>query len=190
MSIIRQTPDFHSLPTDGKAAERKEPGFLAYQVALEIDAPTEKVMAVLTGMLGPPDWEEVQVAADVDLSVRWGEDGAEVLYLQFTYWDHFDGAPTPPHPMPDGPVLHYYLTRSAALATDTGIAVGSTVAELGTAYPNVEFTSFCGDETREFVLDPPEGWLQLPMWGLLDGEPTDESTRIEYIGAGWDRSPC
>jgi hypothetical protein len=152
--------------------------------------PVGDVMAVLSELLGPPDWEEVQVAADTDLSVRWGEDGAEDLYLQFTRWDHFDEAPEPPQPMPEGPVFHYYLTRSELMATDAGITVGSTVADLQSAYPNVRFTSFCADAIREFVLDPPEGWLHLPMWGLLDGEPTEESTRIEYIGAGWDRSPC
>ena len=48
MPIVRQTPDFDSLPPDGRAAERREPGFLAYQVAVEIDAAPEKVMAVLT----------------------------------------------------------------------------------------------------------------------------------------------
>jgi hypothetical protein len=48
MPIIRQTPDFHSLPPDGRAVERKEPGFLACQVALEIEAPPDQVMAVLT----------------------------------------------------------------------------------------------------------------------------------------------
>lgn len=48
MPIVRQTPDFHALPADGRAVERKEPGWLAYQVALPIAAPPEKVMAVLT----------------------------------------------------------------------------------------------------------------------------------------------
>lgn len=152
--------------------------------------PAEEVMAALIELLGPPEWEEVQVSADTDLSVRWGEDGAEVLYLQFTYWDYFDAAPDPPQPMPEGPVFHYYLTRSDLLATEAGISVGSTVGDLQSAYPNVRFTSFCAEPIREFVLDPSEGWLQLPMWGLLDGDPTDPSTRIAYIGAGWDRSPC
>jgi hypothetical protein len=48
MPVLRQTPDFHSLPADGRAAERREPNYLAWQVAVEIDAPPEKVMAVLT----------------------------------------------------------------------------------------------------------------------------------------------
>jgi hypothetical protein len=48
MPIVRQTPDFHSLPPDGRATERREPSFLAYQVALEVNAPAEQVMATLT----------------------------------------------------------------------------------------------------------------------------------------------
>lgn len=47
MTIIRQTPDFQSLPANGKATELKEPKYLACQVAIEIDAPPEKVMGVL-----------------------------------------------------------------------------------------------------------------------------------------------
>lgn len=159
--------------------------------AVSFGDPVDAVMAILSELLGPPDWEEVQVAADTDLSVRWGEDRAEFLYLQFTDWDYFDSVPDPPQSMPEGPILHYYLTRSDLLATEGGITVGSTVGELKAAYPDVRFSSTCAAESvREFHLDPPEGWFHLPMWGYLDGEPTDNSTRVEYIGSGWDRSPC
>ena len=48
MAIIRQTPDFQSIPANGKAVELKDPKFLACQVALELDAPPEKVMTALT----------------------------------------------------------------------------------------------------------------------------------------------
>jgi hypothetical protein len=47
MTIIRQTPDFQTLPATGKAVELKQPQYLACQVAIEIDAPPEKVMGVL-----------------------------------------------------------------------------------------------------------------------------------------------
>ena len=56
MAIIRQTPDFQTLPADGKAIELKEPKFQACQIALEIDAPPEKVMATLTGASEYPRW--------------------------------------------------------------------------------------------------------------------------------------
>ncbi|MDH3261581.1 MAG: hypothetical protein OEM84_11500 [Acidimicrobiia bacterium] len=150
----------------------------------------DSVMAVLTGMLGPPDWEEIQISADTDLSVRWGKDGEELLYLQFTYWGYFDAAPEPPGPMPEGPVFHYYLTESSLFATQTDITVGSTVGDLKAAYRNVRFGKECGSEQWSFVVDPPSGWLQLPIIGLLDGEAEDSATRIIYLGAGWDRSPC
>lgn len=150
--------------------------------------PVDSVMAELTEVLGPPDWEEIQISADVDFSAAWGPDGDEFLYLQFTYWDYFDAAPSPPGPMPEGPVFHYYLTKSGAVATEAGITVGSNVADLVAAYPNVRFDLGCTG--NEFVLDPTAGWLQLPMWGLLDGESDNSATRIVYIGAGWDRSPC
>ncbi|MBL8921361.1 MAG: SRPBCC family protein [Myxococcaceae bacterium] len=48
MPIVRQTPDFHTLTPDGRATERKDPGSLAYQVAVEVNAPAERVMATLT----------------------------------------------------------------------------------------------------------------------------------------------
>lgn len=149
--------------------------------------PVEAVMAVLTELLGPPDWEEVQAAPDIDRSVQWDD---PFLYLQFTYWDHFDAAPEPPEPMPAGPVFHYYLTQSSEFATETGLRVESTVTDLHASYPDVRFENSCSDEDQEFVLDPPDGWLQLPMWGLLDGDPGDPDTRIVYLGAGWDRTPC
>lgn len=47
MPIIRQTPTFSSLSPDGRATEVKDPQFLAYEIALEINAPPEKVMSVL-----------------------------------------------------------------------------------------------------------------------------------------------
>lgn len=69
MSVIRQTPDFHSLPTDGKAAERKEAGFLAYQVALEVDAPPEKVMAVLTRGADYTRWNSTVTKLEGDIAL-------------------------------------------------------------------------------------------------------------------------
>lgn len=48
MPIVRQTPDFHSLNADGRATERREAGSLACQVAIEVSAPRDRVMAVLT----------------------------------------------------------------------------------------------------------------------------------------------
>lgn len=48
MPIIRQTPDFHSLTPDGRATERRDDASLAYQVAIEVAAPPERVMQVLT----------------------------------------------------------------------------------------------------------------------------------------------
>lgn len=48
MPIVRQTSDFHTLTPDGRATEHREPGQLAYQVALEVNAPAERVMALLT----------------------------------------------------------------------------------------------------------------------------------------------
>jgi hypothetical protein len=150
-----------------------------------------EVIPVLTPLLGPPDWEETQQSADIDLSVQWGESGEEFLYLQFTTLDHFDVAPELRGQMAVGPVFHYYLTRSNLLATEAGITVGSTVGELSSAHPEVQFTyGSCDGDEWEFVLDPPDGWPELPMWGLLDGDPGRPTTRIEYVGAGWDRSPC
>lgn len=58
------------------------------------------------------------------------------------------------------------------------------------ARPNGRFVNGCYETEREFVIDPPDGWLQLPLCGLLSGEPTSDETTIEHIGAGWDRSPC
>ena len=56
MALIRQTPDFQTLPADGKAVELKASKFLACQVALEIAAPPEKVMATLTRAAEYPRW--------------------------------------------------------------------------------------------------------------------------------------
>jgi hypothetical protein len=149
-----------------------------------------EVIPFLTALLGPPDWEETQQSAEIDLSVQWGESGEEFLYLQFTTLEHFDVA-TELRQAVEGPVFHYYLTRSNLLATDAGITAGSTVGEPISAYPEVQFTyGSCEADEWEFVLDPPDGWPELPMWGLLDGDPGRRTTRIEYIGAGWDRSPC
>ena len=147
----------------------------------------DSVMAVVAELLGPPDWDEIQISADADRSVRWDN---PFLYLQFTYWDYFDAAPDPPEPMPEGPVFHYYLTESNLLATEAGITVGSTVGELAAAYPDVRFDRDCGGESWLFVVDPPDGWLALPIFGLLDGDFEDAATRIIHIGAGWDRTPC
>lgn len=60
--------------------------------------PVDAVLAVLTGLLGPPDWEEVQISPDVDRTVQWND---PFLHLQFTHWDHFDAA-TRPSPAPEG----------------------------------------------------------------------------------------
>lgn len=56
MPIIRQTPDFHSLNPDGRATERKDGTSLAYQVAIEIASPPERVMQVLTKAADFPRW--------------------------------------------------------------------------------------------------------------------------------------
>ena len=68
MPVVRQTPDFHSLPTDGRAAELKDPTFLAYQVAVEIDAPPEKVMAVLTRAADYPRWNSTVTKLEGELT--------------------------------------------------------------------------------------------------------------------------
>ena len=149
--------------------------------------PVDTVMDVLTGLLGPPDLEEVQVSPDVDRSVQWDD---PFLYLQFTWWDHFDAA-NHPDAIPDGPIFHYYLTTSESFATDAGIRAGSTATELETAYPDVVFHEGCGEDLiREFSVDPGGGWPQLPVFGLLDGDADNPEARIIHIGAGWDRAPC
>ncbi len=156
--------------------------------------PVDEVMEVLTSLLGPQGWDEIQQSPDVDRSVAWGDAGEEVLYVQFTFWDHFaagGSAPEPPGPMPEGPVFHYYLTKSDQFATEEGVTIDSTMSDLVAAYPDLRITENCaGDGFTEFVVDPPGGWLQLPIFGLLDGGLDDQATRIVYIGAGWDRSPC
>lgn len=48
MPIVRQTPDFHTLTPDGRATQRKDDGSLAWQVAIEVNAPAEQVMSLLT----------------------------------------------------------------------------------------------------------------------------------------------
>ena len=158
--------------------------------------PVDTVMEVLTAVLGPPSWDEIQQSPDVDRSVAWGGEGEEVLYLQFTYWDYFarDGtAPEPPEPMPEGPVFHYYLTKSSQFATDADITIDSPVGDLAAVYPGLRTGEGCANPGEmEFWVDPPEPevWLNLPIFGLLDGELDEPGTRIVYIGAGWDRSPC
>jgi hypothetical protein len=156
--------------------------------------PVDTVMEVLTGLLGPPSWDEIQQSPDIDRSVAWGDDGEEILYIQFTTWDHFDGVREPPGPMPDGPVFHYYLTKSGLFATEAGITIDSPVSDLVAAYPGLRAGEGCahGAGNVEFSVDPPdpEVWLALPIFGLLDGELDDQTTRIVYIGAGWDRTPC
>jgi hypothetical protein len=151
--------------------------------------PVDDVIAVLAELLGPPDEVYSQNSPEVDVSVQWDH---PFLYLQFSYWDrYFYAAPQPPDPMPAGPVFHYYLAKSEAFATEAGIAVGDSVGDLEAAYPSVWFGYDCGSPETTFTIDPPaDGWFRLPMWGLLSGEPTNDGTTIEYIGAGWDRSPC
>ncbi len=87
-------------------------------------------------------------------------------------------------------MFHYYLTKSNLLATEAGITVDSTVGDLEAAYPDVRFVEGRCDDEEEFVVDPPPGWLELPIVGLLDGDAEDASTNIVYISAGWDRTPC
>lgn len=156
--------------------------------------PVDEVMEVLTGLLGPPSWDEIQQSPDIDRSVAWGEDGDETLYIQFTTWDHFDGAPEPPGLVPQGPIFHYYLTKSDQFATEAGITIDSPVSDLVAAYPGLRVGADCpdGSEYMVFTVDPPEPevWLALPIFGQLDGELDDQGTRILYIGAGWDRNPC
>ncbi|MDJ0496233.1 MAG: hypothetical protein QNJ89_00285 [Acidimicrobiia bacterium] len=174
VALIRQTPNL-VLRHDGLGV-------------VSFGDPVDDVMAVLTELLGPPDVVESQNSPEVDVSVQWNH---PFLYLQFTFWDYFDAAPQPPEPMPAGPVFHYYLAKSDAYSTEAGIAVGDTVYDLRSAYPSVQlFDEDCGFSQGTFLIDPPEGWLQLPIWGLLSGEPATDDTTIVYIGAGWDRSPC
>ena len=154
--------------------------------AVSFGEPVDSVMAVLAELLGPPDWDEIQISADTDYSVQW--DDPYHLYLQFTYWDYFDAAPDPPAPMPEGPVFHYYLAKSSMFITEAGITVGSSVGELEAAYPDVRFEAVC-DDPWSFEVGPPGSWIG-PFFGLLDGDPNDTATRILYIGAGWDRTPC
>jgi hypothetical protein len=156
--------------------------------------PVDSVMEILTDLLGPPSWEEIQQSPDVDRSVAWGEDGKEILYIQFTYWDHFDGAPEPPGPVPKGPIFHYYLTKSDRFATEAGITIDSPVGDLVAAYPGLSAGEDCAGDPGNmvFTVDPPEPgvWLALPMFGLVNGQLDDQGTRILYLGAGWDRTPC
>ncbi len=147
----------------------------------------DSVMYILTELLGPPDVDEIQIAAEVDRSVWWDNPS---LYLQFTSWDYFSAATDSPRPMPEGPVFHYYLTESDLFETETGIKVGSTVGELEAAYPDLRFGKPCDDELWSFFVDPSDGWLVLPIFGLLDGDLEETATRIVHIGAGWDRTPC
>lgn len=155
--------------------------------AASFGEPVDSVMEVLAELFGPPDWDEIQISADIDYSVKW--DDPYDLYLQFTYWDYFAAAPDPLVPMPEGPVFHYYLAKSSMFATEAGITVGSSVGELEAAYPDVRLDALC-DDPWSFEVDPPGSWLQLPFFGLLDGDPSEAATRILYIGAGWDRTPC
>jgi hypothetical protein len=144
----------------------------------------DDAMEVLTDLLGPPDWDEIQQSAEIDRAVQWYGVG---LYVQFTTWDHFDV--TPPHPVADGPVFHYYLTESDQLATAESIGVGSTLAELEAAYPNVRYEKPCDDQWS-FAVDDPSGWIGYRLFGLFDGELNDPATRIVHVGAGLDRTPC
>lgn len=147
--------------------------------------PADTVIEVLSGLFGPPDFEEIQISPDVDRSVQWEE---PFLYLQFTSWDHFSGSG--PDPVPQGPIFHYYLTTAARYTTDAGISQGSTVAQLKAAYPGVVFHQACGGPAQEFLVEPVGGWPRLPLFGLLDGDAENPETRIVHIGAGWDRNPC
>jgi hypothetical protein len=148
----------------------------------------DTVIAVLTDLLGPPDWEEIQISADIDRSVSWDNPD---LYLQFTYWDYFGAAPGDPlDPMPEGPVFHYYLTRSTLLATENGLTPSSTVVDLEAAYPDVWFEMYCGGNLPEFLVNHASGQGLYRLFGLLDGDPGDATTRIVYIGSGYDRTPC
>lgn len=69
MPIVRQTPDFNALPTDGRAVERKEPGWLAYQIAAELAAPPEKVMAVLTRAGDFTRWNSTVTRLEGDIAL-------------------------------------------------------------------------------------------------------------------------
>lgn len=173
VALIRQTPNL-MLRDDGLGV-------------VSFGDPVDNVITVLTELLGPPDLVESQNSPEVDVSVQWDH---PFLYLQFTYWDYFDAALQPPEPMPAGPVFHYYLAKSDAFATNAGIAVGDSVGDLKAAYPGLRFGHDCGSTESTFTIDPPDGWPQLAIWGLLSGDPTNDHTTIEYIGAGWDRSPC
>lgn len=68
MPIIRQTPDFHALTPDGRATERRDPGSLACQVAIEIAAPPERVMQVLTRGQDFTRWNSTILKFDGDIA--------------------------------------------------------------------------------------------------------------------------
>jgi hypothetical protein len=69
MPIIRQTPDFHSLTPDGRATERRDDASLAYQVAIEIAAPPEQVMRVLTKAADFPRWNSTIVRFEGEIAL-------------------------------------------------------------------------------------------------------------------------
>jgi hypothetical protein len=158
--------------------------------AVSFGEPVDSVMAVLTDLLGPPDWEEIQISADIDRSVRWDKPH---LYLQFTYWNYFDAAPADPlDPMPEGPVFHYYSTGSSLLTTESSITVGSSAGDLQSAYPHVRFSpvSMCEDEMWSFEIDHHSGWGLYRLFGTLNGDPDDPATHVLGLGSGNDRTPC
>lgn len=68
MPIVRQAPDFHSLPADGRATERRDPGLLACQVAIEVDASPERVMGVLTRAADYTRWNSTVTRLDGDIA--------------------------------------------------------------------------------------------------------------------------
>lgn len=68
MPIIRQTPDFHSLTPDGRATERRDAGALACQVAIEVAAPPDRVMQVLTRGADYTRWNSTILAFEGDIA--------------------------------------------------------------------------------------------------------------------------
>lgn len=117
----------------------------------------DTVVEILSELLGPPDFESVQVSPDVDRDVRWDE---PFLYLQFTSWV----SNVVPKDSVRRPVFHGYWTTSDRFATDAGVTVGSTVTELEASGSDVVFTTRAMASRRSSWSYPAAGGLSSPSW--------------------------
>jgi hypothetical protein len=156
----------------------------------------DDALPILTDLLGPPISDEVHTDT-------WGEDSpigylryvrwwsSVKLSLQFIDWD-INLAPL------DSPVLSYWGAGPGEipLKTPDGVGPRTPWAEAAKIYGDRTSLSQASEECGagwSFVIDGGAGanipGTDLPLHGMLDGDPDDPETSITWMGAGREAFP-